>query len=130
MGEIQVKGDLLGRGQGVDHIGHGADAVDGVEGVQRLGAVGHTDGDPVALLNAQGYQGPGRAVNALHKALIGGLLVHKLVGHQLGMLPGSVPDNLIDGLLGILQGLGGVAVKFQPRRTGGNAHIDLFLSSQ
>ena len=99
-----------------------ADAVQRVEGVQGLGAVGHTDRDPVSLADAQGDQRPGGALDPGHKPGVAGLLAHKLVGSQIRVGLGSVPDDLVDGLLGIIQMRRQITVELQPRRLRGKAH--------
>ena len=114
VGNIQVEGDFLSGGQGVDHIGNGADAVQTVEAVQRLGGVGHADGHPVTLLDAHGHKTLGGRVDGLHKCLVGGGFALEIVGNGIGILLGGLPQQLIHGQIGVVQGCGGFTVVFCP----------------
>ena len=130
LGEIQVKSDLLRGGQGVDHIGDGADAVQGVEAVQRLGSVGHADGHLVTLADAHVIQTLGGGIDALHKLGKGGFLALEDVSDIVRILTGGAAEQLIHGLVGILQGSRRGAVIFGPGSGSGNTHNDgsfLFL---
>ena len=122
VGEVQIEGDFLGGGQGMDHIAHRADAVEGVEAVHSLGAVGHADGHPVALADAHGVVGPGRQIDALEKLPVGGDLAHEFIGGQIGELFTGGPDHLVDGLLRIGEMGRGGAIEFAPRRRGKMGH--------
>ena len=112
----------------MDHIGDSPDPVQGIEGVQRLGAVRHAYGNAVALAHAQGDQRAGRAVDALHKPRIGSLFVHEFIGHKARMLPSRLPDDLVDGLAGIIQVLRRFTVEIQPGRLRGNTHNSIIIS--
>ena len=127
VGHVQIERDLLGGGQGMDHIGDGPDAVEGIEAVQRLGGVGHADGHPVALADAHAVQPLGRRLDALHEFGIGGLLAHEGVGNVIRLPPRRRGHHLIHGGVGIIQGGGRLAVVFQPGGGGGQAHSFSFL---
>ena len=103
MGHIQVKSNFLGSGQGMDHVGDGSDAVQGIEAVQGLGGVGHTNGHPVALADAQLHQALGGPVDTLDKFFIGGSLAHKGIGQGLGIFLSGLRHHLIHGQTGIVQ---------------------------
>ena len=112
--EIQIKGDLLGGGQGVDHVGNGADAVERVKAVQRLGGIGHADGDPVPLSDAQAVKALCGIFDAAHELPIGGFFAHEHIGGVVRMASCGITDHLEHGFLGVIQGCGGVSVIFHP----------------
>ena len=114
LGEVQVEGDFLGGGQGVDHIGDGPDAVQGVEAVQGLGGIGHADGHLVPLADAHFVQALGGGLDALHKLRIGSLLAHEHIGHMVRMPLGSSLHHFIHGFVGIFQRSRCIPVIFQP----------------
>ncbi len=114
VGEIQIERDLIRSGQGVNHIRNRTDPIEGIEGIQCLGRVWHTNGYAISILDAQRNKRASSAVDPLHKLRIGGLLAHKLIGNQLGMVLRGLPDDLINGLFGIIQGLGHRTIKVQP----------------
>ena len=114
LGEVQIEGDLLGGGQGVNHIGNGPDPVQGIEAVQGLGGIGHADGHLVALADAHFVQALGRGVDALHELRIGGLLAHEDIGRVIRILFGGSGHHFIHGLVGILQRSRGISIIFQP----------------
>ena len=114
LGEVQVEGDLLGGGQGVDHIGDGPNAVQGIEAVQCLGGIGHADGHLVPLADAHFVQTLGGGLDALHKFRIGGLLAHEHIGHMVRMPLGSSLHHFIHGFVGIFQRSRCIPVIFQP----------------
>ena len=128
VGEIQVKGDFAGGRQGMNHIGHGADAVQGIEAVQCLGGVGHTDGNPVALFNAHGGKAFCSGLNPLDKGGVGGFLSEKHIGRGIGVSSGGQCQLLIHGGVGILQRRGGIAVVGKPGRRCRQTHKKCFLS--
>ena len=121
--EVQIELDFARRGQGMDHVGDGADAVERVEAVDRLRAVRHADGDAVALLDAQCEICLCGGVDFLHELGIRRLFAHELIGVVLGILVGSCLDHFIDGLLRIFQMLRRVAVILEPGSGRGNAHL-------
>ena len=90
LGEIQIKSDFFRSGERVDHIGNGADAVQGIEAVQSLGGVGHADGDLVALADAHMIKTLGGGINALHELGVGGFLALKNVGDAVGASLGGL----------------------------------------
>ena len=128
-GEIQVKGDLLGCGQRVDHIGDRTDAVEGIKAVQRLGCIGHTDGDPVTLADSHGRKTPCGGFDALQESGIRSLLAHEHIGSVFRIFQRCFTEHLIHGLLRIHQFCRCVSVKSRPRRVGEKGHMGnpLFL---
>ena len=127
-GEIQIEGDLLGGGQGVDHIGDGAQVIEGVEAVQSLGGVGHADGHLIPLPDAHFVKTLGSGMDPAQKFPIGGLFAHEYIGDVVGLAFGGSGHHLIHGLVGIIQGGRRIAVIFQPGSGCGDAHLVLFLS--
>ena len=114
LGDVQVKADLLRGREGMDHVGHGAQTVHGVEAVQRLGRVGHTDGHPVTLADAQGVQRTGGTVNPLQESGVAGFAPHEFIGGQLRIGPGGLGHKLVDGQRRIINGLRHGTVKIEP----------------
>ena len=108
----------------MDHIGNGADTVQGIEAVQRLGGIGHTDGDPVTRADAHGGQTPGRGIDALQKGGIGSLPALKNVGGAVRIFESGIADHGVHGLVGVGKACGGAAVKGGPRGGRGKTHKD------
>ena len=97
LGVIDVTHNLLLAGEGVNHVGHGPNPVDGVEQDNGLGGVGHADGDPLSHFHALGLESPGSQVNLLHKVLVGHLVAEEVIGHALGHSLGGGFDGVHHG---------------------------------
>ena len=69
----------------MDHGCNGAYPVEPVKGVQRLGTVGHADGDPVALAYAVGSESFGSVLDLFHEITETGLYVKELIGRFVGI---------------------------------------------
>ena len=110
MREIEIELDLPRSGKRMDHVGHCTNAVQAIERVQGLRAVGHTDGDAVALFDAHGEKRLRRLVDLLHELREGRLFAHEFIGRQLRIALCCGFDHLIDGLLRIRQMLRHIAV--------------------
>ena len=123
MGKIKIVTDLTGCGKRVDHIGDGADAVERIEAVHRLRAVRHTDGDVVALADAECEIGLGRLVDAADKFRIGRLFAHEFIGVVFGEFFCGLAHHAVEAFLRIGQVMRGIAIILEPRRRGRNAHI-------
>ena len=108
--EIEIEFDLARRGERMDHVGHRADAVQAVERVQGLRAVGHADGDSVTLFDAHGEERLRRFVDLLHELHEGRLFAHEFIGRELRIALRCGLDHLIDRLLRIGQMLRHIAV--------------------
>ena len=63
--QVQIEFDLRGRGQWMDHAGHTAQLVYGVKTDHGLGAGGHGDGHPVALLQSHRGKGSRAAIDVV-----------------------------------------------------------------
>ena len=79
------------------HIGHGADAIEGIKAVQCLGDVGHTNGHHVTGTDAHGDESPGCPFDFLYEGSVTGLDTVKLIGRRLGMLLGHLLHHLEHG---------------------------------
>ena len=112
MREIEIEPDLPRSGKRMDHVGHRADAVQAIERVQGLRAVGHTDGDAVALFDAHGEKRLRRLVDLLHELREGRLFAHEFIGRQLRIALCCGLDHLIDSLLRIRQMMRHITVIF------------------
>ena len=110
LGEFEIEFDLSRSKERMDHVGHCTNAVQAIERVQSLRAVGHADGDAVALFDAHGEKGLSRLVDLLHKLCEGRLFAHEFIGRQLRIALCCGLDHLIDGLLRIRQMLRHIAV--------------------
>ena len=121
--EVEIELDLARGGERMDHVGDRADAVEAVECMQGLRAVGHADGHAVAFLDAHGEEGLGGLVDLFHELREGGLLAHELIGGEPGVADGGVADHLIDGLLRVSQVMRHLAVIFQPGSGSGKTHF-------
>ena len=103
----------------MNHIGNGAQTVQGIEAIHPLGGVGHTDGHPVAPPNPHGGKGPGGQVHPLHEGGVVGLFAHELVGDVPGVFPGGPGYHLVHGFMGIVDMGRGVTIEFHPGGAGG-----------
>ena len=120
LGLVDVKLNLLFTGQGMHHVGDGADEIGGVKDVDGLRAVGHGDGHAVPLPNTDGAQALGAALDLLYHLLIGGGTPHKVKGNCVGILPCNALHSLVHGALEIIQMGGHVPQIFHPWGFGGN----------
>ena len=102
-GQVQVEADLVLRGQRVHHVGHRADAVDGIKAVQGLGGVGHADGNRIPGPDAHGEKCTCRTFNAPNKGIVAGFRSVEFIGGLCGILPGNRLHHLKHGLLRIFQ---------------------------
>ncbi len=59
VGFLDIEFDFFFCRKRMDHIGNGAHKIDRIKHDDGLGAVGHTNGDAVALPDADGFQGTG-----------------------------------------------------------------------
>ena len=100
---IDVAHNLLLAGEGVNHVGHGANPVDGIKQNDSLGGVGHTDGDPLSHFHALSLQGPGCQVNLVNEIFIGHLVAKKVIGHALGVALGGGFDGVHHGAVVVLE---------------------------
>ena len=112
MREIEIELDLPRSGKRMDHVGHCTNAVQAIERVQGLRAVGHTDGDAVALFDAHGEKRLRCLVDLLHELREGRLFAHEFIGRQLRIALCCGFDHLIDGLLRIRQMMRHITVIF------------------
>ena len=113
-GHVQVVDDLVLGGQGVHHVGYGADAVHGVEAVESLGDVGEAYGHRVPGANAEGPERPGGTLDAADEPGVGGLFVIKLVGGLVGILLRHPVHQLEHGGVGVGEMLSGSVGGFHP----------------
>ena len=86
LGEIQIEGDLICRGQRMDHIRDTAHQIHRIEHGDSLRAVGHGDGHLVALADADGLQSLGAVFNFLYHFAVGGGFAHEVKGYLLRVL--------------------------------------------
>ena len=112
----------------MNHIGDRADAVERVEGVERLRAVRHADRHAVALADAGGEQRLCREIDPCEKLRVGRKLAHELVGIVFRKFQTRRADHLIDGFAGVVQVRRGISVEREPGCAGGNTHIVSDLS--
>ena len=112
MREIEIELDLPRSGKRMDHVGHCTNAVQAIERVQGLRAVGHTDGDAVALFDAHGEKRLRCLVDLLHELREGRLFAHEFIGRQLRIALCCGLDHLIDSLLRIRQMMRHITVIF------------------
>ena len=122
LGEIQIEGDLLGRGQGMDHVGDRADPVQGIEAVQGLRGIGHADGHLVTLADTHVPQALGGSIDALQESAEGCLLTHERIGNILRILTGGQGHHFKHGDVGIIQRSRSVTVVFPPWSGGTETH--------
>ena len=116
VGVVDVVDDLLLAGQGVDHVGHCAHAVDGIEQDNGLGRIGHTDGHPVAGAHALGAQRLGGGMHLSDEILKAHFVAVEVIGRRVGQALGRGLHRVDHGTVEILQRSGNVARCFEPRR--------------
>ena len=103
LGLVQVKLDLLLGGEGVNHVGHGADHVDGIEHEDGLRAVRHGNGDPVVFPDTDGFQRFGTAFDLAQHLAIGRRPAHEIKGDIVRVLFGNLSDFVNHRAFKILQ---------------------------
>ena len=118
LGLVEVELDLLFRREGVDHVCNATDEIDGIEHIDSLRAVGHGDGDLVALTYADGLEGAGTFPDLLNHLVIGGGLAHEVERDVLGILLGNQLQCLKHGAFKIIQMQWHVAGMARPRGSG------------
>ena len=102
-GFVEIELNFLLSGQGMHHVGNAAHQIDGVEQVNGLRAVGHGDGDLVALPDANGFQCLGTGLHLLHQLLVGGGLAHEVKGNVIGVFFGNGLHSLKHGAFKIVK---------------------------
>ena len=115
LGFVEIELDLLLGGQRMHHVGNAAHQIDGVEQINGLGAVGHGDGDLVALPDADGFQRLGTGFHLLHQLFVGGGLAHEVKGNVIGVLFGNGIHGLKHGAFKIVKVHGRAAHGASPR---------------
>ena len=113
---IEIELYLLLARERMHHAGDTSDEVDGVEHVDRLGAVGHGDGHAVALADADGLQGAGALLYLLDHLSVGGRLAHEVEGHVLGIAGCDGGDHVEHRALKVVQMHGHTLCVGVPRR--------------
>ena len=103
LGLVEIELDLLLRRQGVDHVGDAAHQIHGVEHVDGLGTVGHSDGDLVAGADAQGFQALGALLDLLHHLAVGGGAAHEIESDVVGIFLGNAGHRVKHAALEIVQ---------------------------
>ena len=123
---VEVELDLLLARERMHHAGNASDEVDGIEHVDRLGAVGHGDGHAVALADADGLQGAGALLYVLDHPGVGGGLAHEVERHVLGPAGCDGGDHVEHRALKVVQMHGHTLCVRVPRRLYGVVfrHID------
>ena len=127
-GDVQVEADLLRSREGMNHVRYCAQTVQSVEAVQRLGRVGHADGYPVTLADAQGIEGTGGKVNPLQESGVAGFASHEFIGGQVRVGSGGLGHKLVDGQRRIVDGFRHGAVKIEPWSLQSHVIISLFIN--
>ena len=102
-GFVEIELNFLLGGQRMHHVGNAAHQIDGVEQVNGLRAVGHGDGDLVALPDANGFQCLGAGLHLLHQLLVGGGLAHEVKGNVIGVFFGNGLHSLKHGAFKIVK---------------------------
>ena len=121
-GFIQVEFDFLLRGERMDHVADAAHQVHRIEHENGLGTVGHGDGDPVSLPDAQGLEAFGAGLHLLHQLAVGGGPAHKIEGHVIGIFLCNLLHRIEHGALRIFQMHGHAAHMLLPRGLGSDFH--------
>ena len=112
---VEIEFNFLLGGKGMDHVRDGADQVDRVEHINRLGTVGHCDRHSVTLTHTDGAQGLRTAVDLLDHALVSGGAAHKVKGDVIGVLIGYFFNSLIHGSFKIVEVRRHIAKMSDPR---------------
>ena len=97
------------------HVGYAADLIHRIEHDDGLRGVGHTDGDSLPLLNADGRQGSGAVINFIYEILVSHLAAHEIVGDVVRIVSRHFRDLIVHGSLEIVQVSRDAAQVLDPR---------------
>ena len=100
--EVQIIGDLILRGLGMDHVGDGADAVQGIKALHCLRDIRQAQRHRVALLDPQCLERLGTALDPPDQLTVGDQLTVELQGVILRIDIRALLHHLIHRQAGII----------------------------
>lgn len=86
----------------MDHVGDGADFVDGIKHSDSFGGIRHTNGDAVAFFDADGFEGAGDAVDFFDKFVIGKLAIAIFEGGVARPFAGGLVECVVHAAIKIM----------------------------